>query len=84
MLKLYDYKCDNCGKVEEHLVHSKDELVVCPVCGISMFRVVSGGRTLEVIIPSYPGCKKAKAGYVHTHGDRPGTKIQSGWTPDSK
>lgn len=33
---------------------------------------------LNVIVPSYPGCMKRRAGSVHSHGDRPGTKIQVG------
>jgi len=35
--------------------------------------------TLTTIIPSYPGCKKKMAGYVYSHGDRKGDKIQVGY-----
>lgn len=32
MRKFYDYKCNNCGKVEEHLVKGDNPVVQCS-CG---------------------------------------------------
>lgn len=58
-------------------VEEENNLPFCCEC----FRQVSskdellGGRKLEVIIPSYKGCLKQRAGYVHSHGDRPAEKI---------
>jgi len=31
-MPVYEYKCDDCGKVYEELVFSSDEVVPCPDC----------------------------------------------------
>jgi hypothetical protein len=38
---------------------------------------MSAPAVLSKIVPVYPGSKKHKAGYVHTHGDRPAEKAGS-------
>lgn len=76
---LYDFECPKCGKIREELVSNPDEKILCDNCGKNMHRIfVKSAVILTTIIPSYPGCKTQKAGYVHTHGDRPATKVLSG------
>lgn len=75
MAKLQDYSCRACGEIYEYLRHGEGDEPTCPKCGSSDAGVVPGGRPFSVIVPMYPGAKKHKAGYVHTHGDRPKEKI---------
>lgn len=87
-MPLHDFKCPSCGEVKEEIVKN-GEIVRCDSCGKSMEKIFLKSAThLTTIIPSYPGCKAQKAGYVHTHGDRPATKVQSGFggcvNPSSK
>lgn len=58
---------------------TKDEeatLPECPACGACVREndEVFGGYVCGTIIPMYPGSLKQKAGYVHTHADRPAEK----------
>lgn len=76
-MPLYDFECDVCGKVTEELVSMGTKKMDCN-CGGVLMRLVCAPKVLTEIIPSYPGSLKQKAGYVHTHGDRPATKIMSG------
>jgi putative FmdB family regulatory protein len=84
MLKLYDFHCDACKHVFEALVRNETEQP-CEACGSTAQRLMPGGHSFTTIIPDYPGSKKLKAGYQHSHADRPKTpgKIQVGWTPSS-
>lgn len=77
---LVDLECDACGQQMEELL-SKGEKIRCPECSSVMKKVWNKGAPsiLHTIVPYYPGAKKQKAGYTHTHGDRPATKIQSGY-----
>lgn len=80
-MPMFDYRCERCGlEIEEMVTSSKDD-VPCPECGEIMGRVwKSAPMTMTTVIPSYPGCKEQKAGYVHSHSPRrPATKIQSGY-----
>lgn len=73
MPKLRDYACA-CGNRFEFLHAPLDEIAVCPACSNTMSEedvVVSSSRPFGTIIPMYKGSLKQKAGYVHTHGDRP-------------
>jgi DNA-directed RNA polymerase subunit RPC12/RpoP len=78
---LRDYECKKCEEVFEDFDGSE---VACPKCKSAEVQRIfaKSPATLTVIIPTYPGCKKHKAGYVHSHGDRPKTpgKIQVGYT----
>lgn len=77
---MFDYRCRNCKTETEEFVSNTDVEVRCPGCDNTMEKFwKSGPPTLTSIIPSYPGCKAHKAGYVHSHGDRPATKVQSGF-----
>lgn len=51
-------------------------LPTCPACGgqISADDERFGGKSFNIIVPTYPGALKHKAGYVHSHGDRPAEK----------
>ncbi len=76
-MPLYDFECE-CGHTCEDLVKC-GEVISCMKCGIDMTLVwKEAPKQFEVIIPTYPGSKKIKAGYVHTHADRPATKVSSG------
>jgi hypothetical protein len=76
MLKMYDFHCFECNNTFEQLVDAVTEWP-CP-CGKKAQRLMPGGHSFTIIIPDYPGSKKLKAGYQHSHGDRPKTpgKIQ--------
>ncbi|RKY28739.1 MAG: hypothetical protein DRP83_00125 [Planctomycetota bacterium] len=80
-MPMYDYRCPDCECETEEIVSDIATVVSCPECGARMVRFwKSAPPTLSAIIPSYPGCKGQKAGYVHSHGPkRPATKIQSGY-----
>ena len=76
-MPLYDFKCDGCGESTEEIVDSDVKKLDCN-CGGTKQRLACAAKTLTTIIPSYPGSLKQKAGYVHSHGDKPATKVQSG------
>lgn len=75
MAKMQDFTCRKCDATYEYLQHGADDRATCPSCGSQDAEPVPGGRPFNVIVPMYPGAKKHKAGYVHTHGDRPKEKI---------
>lgn len=33
MIRVFDYKCNECGHIEEHVVRSLDAKPKCPKCG---------------------------------------------------
>jgi DNA-directed RNA polymerase subunit RPC12/RpoP len=75
MAKMRDYCCMACGTDYEFLHHPAEEMAICPNCGSDKAESrASCGKLLTVIIPVYPGCKRVKAGFVHSHGDRPAEK----------
>jgi len=77
-MPMYDFVCPECGREIEHLCGRNDP-VKC-TCNCLMEKVWKKCPiTLGEIIPSYPGSKKQAAGYVHSHADRPATKVQSGY-----
>lgn len=69
MRKFWDYDCE-CGERFEVFVED-DEEVVCSKCSSRAVTRTLGGRVFETIIPMHRTSLKSKAGYVHTHGDRP-------------
>lgn len=78
-MPLYDFRCRDCGLKEEVLCKPQTDTTECSRCGGPTEKFwQKTPKQLTNIIPSYPGSKKQAAGYVHTHGDRPATKIQSG------
>jgi len=79
-MPLHDFECE-CGHVTEEVVSFKTKKIDCPECGAKMSRVFLKAATVcTAMVPTYPGCKKSKAGYTHTsHADQDATKIQSGY-----
>jgi putative FmdB family regulatory protein len=72
---LRDYACNACGNHYEFMHHPTDTPAVCPHCASQDATGVMGGHLVTKFVPTYPGCKRVKAGYVHSHGDRPAEKI---------
>jgi putative FmdB family regulatory protein len=85
-MPMYDYRCENekCGKVTDDIVPAGTEVIECSECGAEASRIfIKSPPILTTIIPAYSGCKKHKAGYSHTHADRPRTHVQGkGWSAD--
>jgi len=82
-MKLYDFQCNACGHKFEELMRPDDPAPICPACNTtSTTRLLGCTHTCNVIIPTTLHSKKLKAGYIHTHGDRPKTpgKIQVGYS----
>jgi putative FmdB family regulatory protein len=75
MPKLNGYTCKACGASYEYMHENSADKQVCPACGSNDAELQLGSHTLTVIIPTYRGCKRQKAGYQHTHGDKPAEKI---------
>lgn len=76
---LHDFHCDSCGTTFEDLVRAEERETPCPTCpGSTARRVPSAPAVFHEIVPTTKTSKKRKAGYVHSHGDRPKTpgKIQ--------
>jgi putative FmdB family regulatory protein len=74
MPRIDDYKCE-CGATFEAMKMASDELVNCPECNsIKVEELMGKTVSFHVIIPAYPGSKKIKAGFCHTHADRPAEK----------
>lgn len=74
MPKIWDYDC-TCGVRFEALTMSNDEVVECPECkSTDVHRVEAGGVPFNTIVPMHRTSLRSKAGYVHTHGDRPAEK----------
>ena len=75
MPKIRGYSCE-CGEQFEYTHMQEDEEAPCPVCGriATENDEVMGGRPLGTIVPMSRSSLKNKAGYVHTHGDKPAEK----------
>ncbi len=75
-MPLYDYKCSKCAHIEEDICPAGTKTIECEKCWETSARFFgSAPAYLTTIIPSYPGCKKVRAGYIHSHGDRPSTRV---------
>lgn len=75
MPKIRGYLCE-CGNSFEHNYMTQAEeaaSVACPACGALMTErdEVMGGQPMGTIVPMHNRSLRQKAGYVHTHGDRP-------------
>lgn len=55
---------------------AEDEAAVCGECSrkVTDDDELLGGKRLETIVPMHNRSLRSKAGYVHTHGDRPAEK----------
>ena len=90
-MPLYDFECPACGHHFEDIAKLDDkDTVTCPLCTEGWVAKgnhrIGATKTFTTIIATTPHSKKYKAGYVHSHGDRPKTegKIQVGYTGTSK
>ena len=76
----YDYRCPE-NHFHEHRcsVSARPATHPCPECGEEASPAITIAPPIpQVIVLDYPGSKRFKAGYMHSHGDRKGTKIQVG------
>ena len=83
-MPMHDFECPKCGNEVEEIVKVDEdgklvEKLRCDACGEAMEIIFKKAPVMfSTIVPDYPGSKKIKAGYVHTHGDKSATKVQSG------
>lgn len=80
----YDYECEQ-GHVFERrcsiATKEAEPAIPCETCGTPARYVIltcPAINNTEVMILDYPGSKRLKAGYVHSHGDMDATKISVG------
>jgi hypothetical protein len=79
-MRMKDFECSTCNNKLEELVDNDTASFVCPDCKGDMHTVfLVAPKLSSVCIPSYPGCKAQRAGYMHTHGNFEATKVQSGY-----
>ena len=82
LMPLHDFVCSHCKNAFEEMVSVGEIEVPCPRCPESADRVyIACAKQLTTIVPDYPGCKKKRAGYIHTHGDKPTTGVQGRGAP---
>jgi putative FmdB family regulatory protein len=77
----YEYLCAN-GHAHEHIcrISERPDTHECPECGEQAPSAILTAPKLAVLyVPAYPGSKKHKAGYQHSHGDKKGTRAQVGY-----
>lgn len=74
---LHDFVCSRCHAEFEDLVRMDEAETAC-ACGYTATRVMSAPKMFTEIIPTTLNSKRHKAGYQHSHADRPKTpgKIQ--------
>lgn len=70
MPRIDDYEC-TCGNRFEFNRMTPDTPVSCPTCGGSDVQVLVGSHLSTVIVPMHRRSLTQKAGFVHSHGDRP-------------
>jgi hypothetical protein len=76
---VFDYQCPKCDRRDENvLVDGAESAVICP-CGAPMTRLDSAPHVFSVIVPTYPGSDRLKAGGVHKAQRQPATKTQIGY-----
>lgn len=76
MLKCFDFECSGCDAVFTDYVDGVDgQPDGCPSCtAVGPFKKIpSGFNHPTTIVVDYPGSKRFKAGYTHTHA-RPAEK----------
>lgn len=80
-MPMYDFECPACGHRFEDIAKLEDR-VRCPSCAesisVSDNHLMPATKTFTTIVATTRTSKKYKAGYVHSHGDKPATKIQVG------
>lgn len=73
MPRIDDYECA-CGTRFEFIRMATDSPVRCPSCGGSEVEALVGSHLITVIVPMHRRSLTKKAGFVHSHGDRPAEK----------
>lgn len=75
MPKLRAYACD-CGSRFEYTHMNDADQATCPDCGNAVTGAdeLLGGKSCTTIVVMSRTSLKNKAGYIHTHGDRPAEK----------
>lgn len=75
MPKLREYVCP-CGERFEYTHMNAEDTATCPACSRAATPDDErlGGTPFSTIVPMHRSSLKNKAGYVHTHGDRPAEK----------
>lgn len=74
-MRLYDFRCNDCDAIAERLVRTLEETPACGCGSSNTERMMPRTTTFSTIIADYPGAKRRKAGYAHSHADRPKEKI---------
>ena len=88
-MPMYDMHCPNCHARFEDIAKLEDK-VECPACHASFpcegNHYMGIAKPFSTIVPTTATSKKYKAGYVHSHGNRPKTegKIQVGYNGTPK
>lgn len=87
MRMLFDFSCPACGETFEALCDREQTEMPCraeeaQACAGIAVRQIPVTTSFVKIQATHTKSKKLKAGFVHTHGDRPRTpgKIQVGYS----
>jgi len=80
MLRMYDFKCQTCSVVHEHIV-DENEKPVCPVCGKQMERLPAMFRVNMGPVGAYGYYDETLGTYVSTNKQRKELCRQQGVTP---
>jgi len=84
-LPSYEFACPDGHEFEIYCSISKYDPAPTCACGAVAHRAFRTPPTLWIVGQTHntvldtPGAKANKAGYVHSHGDKPSTKVQSGF-----
>ena len=80
-MPVYDFSCENDHIIEVRCsIADREKERICEECGLPIHQIhLTFPAMPTTIIVDYPGSKKHKAGYVHSHGDHMATKTQFGY-----
>jgi hypothetical protein len=83
-MPVYDFECPDEHLYEVRCTYEDRQTKAhpCDACGkIGRSVLINAPRLNDPnkCVLSYPGSQRLKAGYVHSHGDKPATKIQAGY-----
>lgn len=68
----YEVRCSIAARVDPHLCG-------CGLPGKLVILTAPRVNDTSVVILDYPGSKRLKAGYVHSHGPKMATRVSSGY-----